>query len=219
MNTTSHSIVFMVFASTAIAAAPEAQRLTPQRIAALTAPSDASKPSRYKVEISDLAILENRDRPKSATPRRAPLSITFPADKPEAVLEAIREFRFPAKFSPPQAAADGSALTAPPMPAAFKTVNTGWTIRLSAKQHGNLVAIAGAADYVSAEFVPGDYGPLSGPIYSEDGKFLSPNKYHQPKIQTTTTHFHLFAVPGQPCEVTLHRGTKSQKHKITVTTE
>lgn len=213
--TTQTTILCIAVASVAIAATPQTKRLTPQRIAELTAISDDPKPTRYTVAISGLDIvgLVNRLAPASSA------SITFSADKPEAGLEFIREFRFPTKFQPPQADASGASLIAPPNPAAFETVNTGWSIRLSARQQGKLVAIAGAADFTTAEFVPGDYGPLSGPIYTEDGKLISPNKYHQPRIQTTTTHFHIFAVPGEPYEVTLYRGAKIEKHTVTVTVE
>jgi hypothetical protein len=48
---------------------------------------------------------------------------------------------------------------------------------------------------------------------------LTPNKLDQPKFQTTTTRFHIFAVPGESYEVTLYRGSKEEKHSITVTVE
>jgi hypothetical protein len=220
------TVACLAIASVTIAA-PYTKRLTLGRIAELTVPSEAPKPTHYKVMISDVDVPEPAAQPvapgagakkQPESKSRQPAGITFPADKP-AVLELIREFRFPTQFSPPKVAADNRALAMPPFPAAFETVNTGWTIRLSAKQHDNLVALSGAVDYVTADFVPGDYGPLSGPIFGEDGKLISPNKYHLPKVQRTTTHFHLFAIPGQPYEVVFHRGEKSEKHTITVTTE
>ncbi len=216
------TILCIAVASVAIAATSRTKRLTPQRIAELTAVSGSPKPERYSVAISGLDSPGPLGRPVPApapSTTRGSASISFPAEKPEAVLEFIREFRFPSRFEPPHTGADGVSLIKPPTPAAFESVNTGWSIRLSAKQQGNLVAIAGAAAYTAAEFVPGDYGPLSGPIYSEDGKLISPNVYHQPKIETTTTHFHIFAVPGEPYEVTFYHGTKSEKHTITVTTD
>ena len=84
------------------------------------------------------------------------------------------------------------------------------------------VAVAGVADYVHAEMPTkgtGGYGPLGAPIFTEAGQLLSPNVLHQPMVQTTTTRFQIFAFPGETYEVTLYRGAKAEKHKITVTTE
>ena len=53
----------------------------------------------------------------------------------------------------------------------------------------------------------------------EQGGLLTPNKLDQPKLQTTTTRFNLFAVPGESYEVTFYRGDKSEKHTVTVSTE
>jgi hypothetical protein len=63
------------------------------------------------------------------------------------------------------------------------------------------------------------YGLLGGPIYSENGQLLSPNVVHQPKVQTTTTRFQIFALPGDTYEVTLYHGAKAEKHRFMVTTE
>ena len=98
-------------------------------------------------------------------------------------------------------------------------VNTGWTIRFSARQHGKVIALSGIADYVEAEMLTRGYGALAAPIYSESGQLLSPNVLHQPKVQTTSTRFQVFALPGETYEVTLYRGAKAEKHRITVTTE
>jgi hypothetical protein len=137
----------------------------------------------------------------------------------EGVIEVIREFRFPSKFKTAQAGADGSNISAPTTPTAFEKVNTGWTIRLTAQPHGKLIAIQGIADYVEAELVNGGYGPITGPIHTDQGKLISPNVLHQPKVQTTTTRFHLFALPGESYEVTLYRGAKAEKHMVSVTAE
>ena len=181
----------------------------------MTAPSDAPKPKAYKVEVAGL------QRPfRTPTGENGPISVTFPADKPQAVLECIREFRFPIEFNPPEPAdKDSKFPIIPTTPAAFETVNTGWTIRLSAKPQGKLIAVYAVADYVEAELLPGGYGAITGPIYSEHGDILTPNKLDQPKFQTTTTRFHIFALPGEPYEVTLYRGAKAEKHRVTVTTE
>ena len=66
-------------------------------------------------------------------------------------------------------------------------------------------------------FDDGGYGPVAGPIYSEQGDLISPNKLQQPRFETLSTRFHLFALPGEPYDVTLQYGGKAKKHKVTVT--
>jgi hypothetical protein len=149
----------------------------------------------------------------------APISVKITPDKPEALLECIRECRFPSQFTPPKAVPDETFGIVPMTPTDFETVNTGWTIRLKAKPEGRLVQLYGIADYTEAELLPGGYGPLSEPIYSKKGELISPNVLTQPKFETTTTRFCIFAVPGEPYEVTLYRGAKAEKHTVTVTAE
>ena len=62
----------------------------------------------------------------------------------------------------------------------------------------------------------GGYGAVAGPIYNNNGELLSPNVVHQPKSTTTSTRFHLFALPGEPYEVTLFRGEQAEKHLVTI---
>jgi hypothetical protein len=203
MNTTIRTaVVCLAVISVAVAATPNTRkRLTAQRIAELTAPADAPHPKAYKVEISALG------------------SSKLPASKPEGEIQSIRELRFPTEFEPPQAAATGAPVITPTTPTAFEQVNTGWTVHLTAKAHGKIIAVYGIADYVEAEMVPGGYGVIAGPIYTELGEVITPNKLDQPKLQTTTTRFNIFAVPGGSYEVTLYRGVKSEKHIVTVSTE
>jgi hypothetical protein len=168
----------------------------------LTQPrSGAVNPKSYKVEISGIG------------------SATLPADKPEGKIESIRELIYPTKFDPPQTAANGAPIVTPTSPTAFETVNTGWTVRLSAKPHGKLIAVSAVADHVEGEMVPGGYGAIAGPVYNDQGEVLTPNKVDQPRLQTTSTRFHIFALPGEPYEVTLFRGAKTEKHIVTVTTK
>jgi hypothetical protein len=202
MNTTIRTtFVCLAVISVAVAATPSSRkRLTASRIADLTASSEIPPAKIYKVEVSDIG------------------ASTLPAAKPEGELFSGRELRFPTEFEPPQAA-KGVFGIVPTTPTAFETVNTGWTIRLSAKPYGKVIAVYGVADYVQCEFVPGGYGAISGPVFTEEGEVLTPNKLDQPKLQTTTTRFNIFAVPGESYEVTLYRGAKSEKHIVTVSTE
>ncbi|RYD72481.1 MAG: hypothetical protein EOP84_23105, partial [Verrucomicrobiaceae bacterium] len=129
------ALVCLTLGSLTIAATSKAKRLTPQRIAELTAPSDAPQPKAYKIEITGL------QKPSGD----GPISVTFPADKPHAEISSIRELRFPSAFAPPEVTAQGDNISRPTFPTAFETVNTGWTIRFSAKPHGKIVALHGIA--------------------------------------------------------------------------
>lgn len=200
-TTTRTAILCLAVAGISVAAAPTAQkRLTPQRVSELTAPStEGGAPKGYKVEVSALG------------------SATFSAAK-AGEIQSSREFIFPTEFDPPHAVASDAPVV-PTTPTAFETLNTGWTIRLTAKPQGKLIALYGVADYVEAELVPGGYGAIAGPIHNDRGQLVTPNKLDQPKLQTTTTRFHIFALPGEPYEVTLFRGNKREKHTVTVTAE
>jgi hypothetical protein len=201
-TTTRTAILCLAVAGISLAATPSAQkRLTPQRISELTAPAPGAAPAKgYKVEISSFG------------------SVTLPAGKAAVEIQSGRDFIFPTEFDPPQAAANDLPVV-PTTPTTFETLQTGWTLRLTAKPQGKLIAVYGVADYVEAELVPGGYGAIAGPIHNDRGQLVTPNKLDQPKLQTTTTRFHIFALPGEPYEVTLFRGNKSEKHIVTVTAE
>ncbi len=147
-----------------------------------------------------------------------PVRVSLSAEKPRATIEVIREVRFPVEYQPPHVSNVAPGIT-PLMPEAFDTVNAGWTIHLNTKPEGKLIAIYGVADYVEAERVPGGYGPVAGPIYTERGELVSPNTLEQPKFQTTSTRFHIFAVPGESYAVTMYRGAKAETHLVSVSAE
>jgi hypothetical protein len=125
------------------------------------------------------------------------------------------------QFDPPEVSlTETPSLVAPLRPRAFETVNTGWTIRLKAWPVGNLIALYGVADHIEFRgFDEAGYGPLSGPIHDQKDRLLSPNVLQQPVFETTTTRFHIFAVPGETYEVVLHPGRKTTKHRVTVAAE
>jgi hypothetical protein len=192
--------------------------LTPQGVTELTAPAN-DKPKAYVVRVSgiDLPIPPQ----KGARPQARPIatSVILPVDKPHGIIEAIREFRFPTKFEPPRVEANMGPAITPTTPTSFEVLNAGWTIRLSARPEGKLVAVYGVAEYVDVELVDGGYGAIAGPIYTAKGELITPNVLRQPKVQTTTTRFHIFALPGEPYDVTLYRGARAEKHTVTVTLE
>lgn len=212
-------IACLAIVSLTTAATPKRPRLTPQLVAELTAPSNA-KPKAYVVRMSGI------DSPiplqKGARPEARPVaeSVILPVDKPEGVIQAIREVRFPTEFEPPKVvAANANPIITPTIPTSFELVTAGWTIRLSARPEGKLVAVYGVAEYVDVELVEGGYGAIAGPIYTPKGELITPNVLKQPKVQTTTARFHIFALPGEPYDVTLYRGAKAEKHAVTVTLE
>jgi hypothetical protein len=72
---------------------------------------------------------------------------------------------------------------------------------------------------MDVQSIKGGYGALAGPIVADDGVVITPNKLELPRSQTTTTRFHLFAVPGETYEITLYRGTKPETHTVKVEVE
>ncbi len=179
------------------------KRLTLEQIVRLSAAPDAPAARQFKVEISALG------------------STILSVDKPVGEMEMVREFPFPTEYAPPQPATPGSPVSVvPSTPTNFDRINVGWHVRLSVKPHGKLVAVAGTVDYVEAELLPSGYGEATGPIYADHADVtLTPNGINQPRSQTTTTRFQLFAVPGEAYDVVFYRGTNAEKHRIVVTAE
>jgi len=177
--------------------------LSPERVSKLTAPTKATSGEQIWVELSSFGKVYLAPRPD-----------------PQAVLENIREFRYPSEFEPPKVIDDADHrhpdAIVPTTPTRFETINVGWTINLHATRQGSVVILTGVAEFISIELVNGDYGALAGPIYSKRGEFLTSNKLQQPLQQTTTSRFHLSAVPGKTYEVLLYRGKKVEKHSIKV---
>ncbi|MEP6667510.1 MAG: hypothetical protein ABJF10_00070 [Chthoniobacter sp.] len=205
-----HSFLFaglaLAVAAVTVAAVskPSAKQLTPQRVAEVNALSNAANLDRVAVKISGFP------------------AVTVASGGKKAVVELIREFRYPTEFDPPVASTTlvaGNFPVTPTTPRAFETINVGWTITLSTKARGGLIDVYGVADFVEVDLVTGGYGALAGPILTDKGDVITPNKLEQPKSLTTTTRFHIFAVPGESYDVTLYRGGKAEKHTVTVTAE
>jgi hypothetical protein len=211
----SHRFAVLALAVAAVSVAavskPASKNLTPQRVVEVNALSNAVAPTTVNVNISGF--------PK----------VTVSTAGHKAVVEAVREFRYPTEFDPPVASVtagpgkakgeEGVFPVTPTTPRAFETINTGWSIALTTKARGGLIDVYGVADFVEVDLVTGGYGALSGPILTDKGVVITPNKLEQPRSQTTTTRFHIFAVPGESYDVTLYRGGKAEKHTVTVTAE
>lgn len=203
-------LVLLVAAMTMAAVSKPGTRLTPQRVAEVNALTGAADLPRATVAISGFS----------------PIRTVTNGGK--TVLEAIREYRFPTAFTPPIASKEllkgepnpeGNVPVTPTTPDAFETLNTGWTITLTTKARGGLIEIYGVADFVEVDLIAGGYGALAGPIMTDKGSVITPNRVVLPKSKTTTTRFHIFAVPGESYDVTLYRGSKAEKHAVTVTAE
>jgi hypothetical protein len=197
-------------AVTVAAVTKPTNRLTPKRIAEVNALSNATDAAHISVQLSGF--------PKIGTT----------TDGHRSVLESIQELRYPTEFDPPDAPKAALAGKAPgggvfpitpTTPRAFETLNVGWTIALTTKARGGIVDLYGEANFVEADLVNAGYGALAGPIFSDDGILITPNRVQMPKSSTTTTRFHLFAVPGESYDVTLYRGSKAEKHTVTITAE
>ena len=176
-------------------------RLSLQHALQLVAPATAPMGQNCRIEVSGLGEVE------------------LSAAKPEGDITLTQQAIFPTKYQPLRAARPGNPLAIEPSaPTNFEKINTGWTIRLNAKPLGKLVAVSGVADYAEATAVPGGYGAVAGPVY--DGEtMVTPNVMKMSKVQTTTTRFQVFAVPGESYEVTLYHGDKAEKHQVSVVTE
>lgn len=193
----------LVAASSVAAVGTQRNHLTVQRVLQLTTPSTSPAARDYRVEISSLG------------------KALLLSGKPEGEITLLQEPIFPTEFLPPQPARAGESLViTPSTPTNFEMVHTGWKVRLSAKPVGKLVAVSGSADFVEANLVPSGYGEVAAPVYADHGdEVVVPNVMNMAKVQTTTTHFQIFAVPGETYEVTLYRGTKAEKHRVSVTAE
>jgi hypothetical protein len=201
MHTRTLLLVAAALGATSIAAVSTSPpRLTPARLVAISQLPPANAKHHYMVEISDLG------------------EICLNTTKLTQNFEQVRDVIFPTQFEGPKAAAGSDAVT-PTTPTEFCTKQTGWRIRLTAKPEGSMVSIYGEADYTTAAYVRAGYGAVAGPVYNEAGEVITPNKLEMPRLQTTTTHFHVFAVPGESYAVTLYRGENAEMHLLRVTAD
>ena len=161
--------------TTAIAVTPTSKRLTPQVITDLTSPSESPNPKNYRVAISGISLASPSDPKKFYSD---PVNLN-----PTGIIECIREFIFPHEWEPPKVeksspvsvptrggGSEQVVPVTPTTPTGFQPINIGWTIHLTAKPIGKLVALYGIVDYTAVEMVRGGYGPIAGPIYSEKGR-------------------------------------------------
>ena len=205
MNRNARVIIFCLFAAAATAAATSkpSLHLTPQRVLELTAPTNAPAFKSYRVTISDLG------------------QITLPSTTPEGQIALFQEAVFPTDFDPPQPIRAGGFLAVTPIVLTkFDKLETGWTVRLKVKPQGKLLSVSGVADCVEANLVPAGYGAVAGPIYvDQSDTVLTKNIMNMAKVQTTTTRFQIFAVPGEAYDVTLYRGAKAEIHHVRISAE
>jgi hypothetical protein len=207
------ALLSLAVAAVSGAAVSETQRrLTPQRVAEVVALREAPSPARVIVDVSGFVPVQVRPEANQTT------------------VESIREVRFPTEFDPPEVPRDLAAAAnpatgvvpiTPTTPRAFETIHAGWTLTLNTVAKGKLVEIYGVADFTDLQLIPSSYGALAGPIYADQdkGAMITRNKLELPCSQTTTTRFHLFAVPGETYDVNFYRGKTAEKHTVKVTLE
>ena len=201
-----HTIILLcLFAAAATAAASytPSLHLTLKRVQELTAPTSIPAVKNYRVEISDLG------------------QTVLPSTKPEGQITLLHEAVFPTDFSPPQPVhAAESLAVVPSIPTKFEPLDTGWTVRLKVKPLGKLFSLSAVADYVEANLVPAGYGAVAGPIYADQSEtMLSRNMMNMARVQTTTTRFQIFALPGEAYNVTFYRGAKAEVHRVRIAAE
>jgi hypothetical protein len=193
-------LILPILALFLIAAVPAKRqaRLTVSRLRELIAPANAPAHEQFEVEISGFGKV-------------------VCAQDFTGKIRVLKELRFPTEFDPPQPSAAPPWIVTPMTPKAFETIETGWKVDVTAARIAQMVDVAVVAEFIGAEMVNGAYGELAGPIYTEKGGVITENKLTQPRVQSTTTRLHVFALPAKPCEVTLYRKDKPEKHTLTVT--
>jgi hypothetical protein len=144
-----------------------------------------------------------------------------------AILEAIREARYPVEFDPAQvvdlsAAVKGKGGVVPQTPHAFETTNAGWSISLEARPGPKLITLVGKATYTAVDIAQAVHGEGAGPILREftdkrgkkQTELLSPNVGQSAVAQTTSTNFQVYATPGKVYKVPVRRGDKTVELEV-----
>lgn len=139
-----------------------------------------------------------------------------PLDLPSAMgaanktvsVESTKDFNFPTGYNPPKKfQQDGKTLVQPMTPSSFENARPGWKFTYTSFEDNGVVTIVGQASYTDAKIVKGVYGENSGPIYSDASKkvMLTNNTGNSASTLTSTTHFQIFAKPGQKYTVKLRK--------------
>lgn len=178
-------------------------------LATLTACSTTDKfryaPNTGKpITIAEYKVLASTKRPKARAYQlafkvvqrgdtlSAPKIVTKPGQR--ALIEIIREFRYPVAFEIPRAG-KGNALT-PATPTVFETTNTGLSIDVTPNADGAFIVLTGEATQTTFDGFHQNAGEAFRPITSADGTIISPNAVQSPTFTTRRTPFLIAALPG-----------------------
>ena len=183
-------------------------KLTPERVASLTAPVKADPKERILVEISDVG--------------KAELSTST---KEDVTMGHSDDFIYPKRYDPPQkSTSTNSPTVTPSFPKDFKNEKLGLKIQLHAERVGSVIALYGVVERTEFKgFINNTAGELQGPIVDKpSGEILTTNTINQPMFQKDISSFYLTAIPGKSYEVPFfqgkdYQGKKAETHTIKIT--
>lgn len=135
-----------------------------------------------------------------------------------AVVEVIREFRYPSSFDLPLEKARGGIVT-PTTPEEFETRNTGITIDFEAKLRSPFVVLKGTVIECQFEGFIQNAGDVFRPIAGKDGRLITPNRVNTPAFTTRETPFFAVLQPGkaESFKVNTERGFRTVTAVCSVT--
>lgn len=127
-----------------------------------------------------------------------------------ATISSCKNFFSPTEFDKPEMirGKDGSVTCIPIFPKQFQQSNLGWKLTYKVSEQNGIIVLVGTAVYSEASLANAVYGEFSGPIYETvKGKKvkMSENIARSGALDTSTTHFQLFAKPGKSYTVQLKK--------------
>jgi len=203
----SYFIIALAVVASATSSEANSDKLTPERVFALTAPNPAIEGKKISVEISGVGGV-----------------LLSSANKYEAELRRCDNFIYPTRFDPPQKG-DAPSIITPSFPKNFREDQIGLKIQFHAEHLGSLIALYGTVERTKFMGVINcsTYGEIGGPIFDKHtGTVLTFNTTNQPMFKKDISSFYLTALPGKSYEVPFfegknYRGRESEKHSIKVT--
>ncbi len=131
--------------------------------------------------------------PAQGEVRAVPLDVKLGQN---AMVELIREFRYPSAFELPKANAKTGSLT-PTTPTEFEVRNTGMTIVFTPTLSGPFVILQGKVMEIVFEGFTRNPGAPFRVITTKDGTVASPNRVQSPMFTARETPFYAALQPGK----------------------
>ena len=131
--------------------------------------------------------------PAQGEVRAVPMDVKTGQD---AVIELIREFRYPTAFDLPKANAKTGGVT-PTTPTEFEVRNTGTAITFTPTVRGPFVVLQGKVMETVFEGFTQNPGAPFHVITTKDGTVVSPNLVQSPMFTTRETPFYAALQPGK----------------------